>query len=313
MQDENILFRDSLKNGDLHKLKQIPKADVHNHSVLGMRLTTFNKTFGVNATPPPKHIDGLSKLDKYIFTELAPYITTAEQLIQLLELTLLEAISDGIKILESSIDTNWLLLFSSPNDCFNAIKSVQSQYQSLIDFRPELGIGKNMTADRMEDILITCIDSAIFQSVDLYGDETIDDFDKFKPYFKHAKNSGLKLKAHAGEFHGSNNVKKSIAVLDLDEVQHGIAIADDDYMLDLVQDRDIRLNVCPSSNVILGAVRDMKAHPIRKLFDKGITLSINTDDLAIFNQGVSDEYLNLYNSGVLGADELNEIRNMSLR
>ena len=313
MQDQNILFRDALQNGDLHKLKEIPKADLHNHSVLGMRLATFNKTFGINVTPPPKRIDGLRALDEYAFTQLAPHITTAEQLIQLLELTLLEAISDGIKIVESSIDTNWLFFFDSNDACFSAIRSVQDKFLDAIDFRPELGIGKNMTADRMEDVLITCIDSGIFKSIDLYGDETIDDFDKFKPYFIHAKNSGLKLKAHAGEFHGPGNVKKAIDILDLDEVQHGITIADSDYLLDLVKDRGIRLNICPSSNVILGAVSDMKSHPIGKLFDKDINLSINTDDLLVFNQGVSDEYFNLYNSGVLGVDELNEIRKMSLK
>ena len=73
-------------------------------------------------------------------------------------------------------------------------------------------------------------------------------------------------------------------------------------------DNRIRLNVCPTSNVMLGAVADLESHPIRALYDHGVDVTINTDDLMIFGQSVSDEYLNLYRAGVFTGDELEEIR-----
>jgi len=82
--------------------------------------------------------------------------------------------------------------------------------------------------------------------------------------------------------------------------------------MDLIKERNIRLNICPSSNYVLGAVRDMTNHPARKLFDKGILLTINTDDLLVFDSGVSEEYLYLYKLGLFDTDELNEIRKNSL-
>ncbi len=309
---EDFLFKKALEDNNLLKLKEVPKADVHSHCLLGMRFATFNKMFGGEVPTPPKKMDGLYGFDEYIFKKLAKYISHSEQLEQLLEATILEAINDGVKILETSVDTNWLLLYPSYDDCFSAIKNIQDKYSNQIDFRPELGIVKSLTVERMDNVLSECIDSGIFKSLDLYGDESIDDFERFKDYFIYAKSKGLKLKAHAGEFSGSENVRKAIEILDLDEVQHGIAIYNDDYSLDLVKERGIRLNICPSSNLILGAVNDLKSHPIKTLFDKGVLLSINTDDLLVFNQSVSEEFLKLYQHNVLGVEELNEIRKTPL-
>lgn len=76
--------------------------------------------------------------------------------------------------------------------------------------------------------------------------------------------------------------------------------------MDLIKERNIRLNICPSSNYILGAVRDMERYPARKLYDKGIVLTINTDDLLLFDSGVSEEYLYLYKLRLFDIEELNE-------
>ena len=310
---EDLIFKDALEKHRLLQLKKVPKADVHNHSVLGMRFETFKQTFGISPTPPPAKIDGLIKLDEYIHTNLAPYVTTSKQLAMLLETTILEAIDDGVKILETSIDSSWLFFFGSNDDCFNCIEKIRHTYQDRIDFRPELGISKSLTKERLEEALIPCLDSGIFKSVDLYGDESIIDFDRAKNYYLYARSKGLKLKVHVGEFCAPEIVEKAINILDPDEIQHGISIADNNYVADQIKERGIRLNICPSSNIVLGAVAEMKSHPIRKLFEKGIRLSVNTDDLLIFNQGVSEEFLTLYRHNVLGADELNEIRKMGLQ
>ena len=79
-----------------------------------------------------------------------------------------------------------------------------------------------------------------------------------------------------------------------------------------ISDNNIMLNVCPSSNVALCRAESIKKHPIRKLFDHGIKVTINTDDLMIFGQSVSDEYMNLYRESVFSPDELETIRQNGL-
>jgi adenosine deaminase len=78
-------------------------------------------------------------------------------------------------------------------------------------------------------------------------------------------------------------------------------------------DRGIRLNICPTSNLLLGRVARLQDHPIRKLFDAGVRVTVNTDDAIVFGVGVSEEFLGLFQAGVLTAAELELIRQWSLR
>ena len=70
----------------------------------------------------------------------------------------------------------------------------------------------------------------------------------------------------------------------------------------------IRLNIFPTSNVMLGQVENLAAHPIRDIYDAGVRVTVNTDDVLIFGQGASEEFLDLYRAGALGAAELDEVR-----
>ncbi|WP_408070773.1 hypothetical protein [Butyrivibrio sp. JL13D10] len=73
-------------------------------------------------------------------------------------------------------------------------------------------------------------------------------------------------------------------------------------------DNNIQLNVCPSSNVILGFAKDYEQHPIKMLVENGVEVTLNTDDLLIFNSSIENEYLLLYKAGTLSVDQLEEIR-----
>jgi adenosine deaminase len=105
----------------------------------------------------------------------------------------------------------------------------------------------------------------------------------------------------------------AVEVLELDEVHHGIAVASSPQIMKWLAEHKIQLNVCPTSNLMLGLVDSYEKHPIRKLFDYGIPVTINSDDLLIFNQSVSQEYFNLFKCGLMTVDELNLIRESGLK
>ena len=77
-------------------------------------------------------------------------------------------------------------------------------------------------------------------------------------------------------------------------------------------DNDIQLNICPTSNIRMSRARDYCSHPIRRLYDHGVRVTVNTDDVAVFDQGVSKEFLNLYRAGNWTAKELDDIRRNGL-
>lgn len=69
----------------------------------------------------------------------------------------------------------------------------------------------------------------------------------------------------------------------------------------------IRLTICPTSNVMLGLVESLASHPIRRLYDAGVVVTINTDEVLVFGQGVSEEFLALFDTGLFDARELDGI------
>ena len=156
------------------------------------------------------------------------------------------------------------------------------------------------------------LELGFWRSLDMSGDELAQPTAVFKPLYRKAKDTGLRLKAHVGEWGDADSVQRAVEELELDEVQHGIAAAQSKSVMKFLADNRIRLNVCPTSNVLLGRVESLAEHPIRKLYDAGVKVTVNTDDVLVFGQSVSDEFLNLYRAGLFRAAELDELRQNGL-
>lgn len=151
-----------------------------------------------------------------------------------------------------------------------------------------------------------------FYSIDLYGDEMAQPIENFKGIYRRAKREGLRLKAHVGEWGTAGDVRRAVEELELDEVQHGVAAVNDESVMRFLADHHIRLNITPTSNVLLGRVPSMADHPIGRLYRSGIDVTVNSDDILIFDSDVSKEYLRLYEAGCLTAEELDDIRSSGL-
>ncbi|MNO80088.1 Adenine deaminase [compost metagenome] len=149
-----------------------------------------------------------------------------------------------------------------------------------------------------------------FKSMDIFGDEFA--VPAFKKICRKVKDKGLILKAHVGEFGTAQLVRQAAEALGLDQIQHGIAAAASPQVMRWLSDHHIQLNICPTSNILLSRVEDYQTHPIRILYDHGVRVTINSDDMLIFDQSVSEEFFNLYQAGLFSAEELNEIRENAL-
>ena len=147
-----------------------------------------------------------------------------------------------------------------------------------------------------------------FTALDIFADERFGPPENYTEIYSAAKKAGMKLKAHAGELLNADFVRRSVEVLELDEIQHGIAASSSPEVMRFLADNNIRLNICPSSNIQLCQVASFKKHPMRILLDNGVNISLNTDDAIIFGQTSSDEFFNMYNTGLYSAEELDEVR-----
>lgn len=309
---DSCSFINALNNRDYKTVKRAPKADYHNHVGLGMRFSTFEKWVGHIIEKPPSRLNGIQGLDDYMSNVTFSYVANRDGFEFTLKATIEDAIKDGVIILEASIDCNNINYFDNPADFYSCIQNCQNQYKDQILFKPELGIFKGLRESLFNCIIRDCIESGVFESIDFYGDESICNRELFSKYIQLAKIRGIKTKYHIGEFCSAQVMFDVIKDLKPDEIQHGIQACDHQELIRYLIDNNIVLHICPSSNFALGAVSQMEEHPISKLHRNGVKVTVNTDDLLIFDSSVSQEYIKLFENKVLTAEELDEIRLFSI-
>jgi aminodeoxyfutalosine deaminase len=111
----------------------------------------------------------------------------------------------------------------------------------------------------------------------------------FTKVFACAREAGLHLTAHAGESMGPESVR---AALDLgaERIGHGIAAANDPDLMEHLRERGVPLEICITSNLVTGVVQRIEDHPVRRLFDAGVPITLATDDPAMFGCTLTGEY-----------------------
>lgn len=302
-------FKAALKDFNLSAIRSIPKADLHNHCMLGGKPAILNRFNGEKLPAFKARTMGIEPLNQWIGEVYAPFMKKPGAFEKAVEAAFVQAKFDGVKVLEMSMDGFFGSLFNiSPERAVNSLKHFHSLIAPEIDFRPELGFPKTLALRTMLKHLEPFLAFDYFKSFDLYDDEKAQPLENFRELFHFARTAGLKLKAHAGEFGDADSVRKAVELLGLDEVQHGIGAADSPEVMKWLASNNIRLNVCPESNIKLKRVRSYKTHPIRILFDHGVKVTVNSDDFLLFRAGVSEQFLKLYQNRVFSADELDVIR-----
>ncbi len=111
----------------------------------------------------------------------------------------------------------------------------------------------------------------------------------FAPWFERARDSGLHATPHAGEAAGAESVWGALRVLDAERIGHGVRAIEDPALVAYLAEHRIPLEVCPTSNVRLGVFPSIDAHPLRRLHDAGVPVTINSDDPPLFNTTLDAE------------------------
>jgi aminodeoxyfutalosine deaminase len=111
----------------------------------------------------------------------------------------------------------------------------------------------------------------------------------FQEVFAFAKREGLHLHAHAGESMGPESIWGALA-LGAERIGHGITAVRDPALMRHLIERDIPLEICITSNLVTGVVQRVEDHPVRRLFDAGVPIVLNSDDPAMFRCSLTGEY-----------------------
>lgn len=122
------------------------------------------------------------------------------------------------------------------------------------------------------------------------GDEKSGELKDFLWSFDCAREAGLRITAHAGEWKGPDEVRAAMNDLGAERIGHGVRAIEDMALVEEIAERGVVLELCPGSNVALGIYPNFRKHPIGEMYDRGVKVTINTDDPPFFHTTMTREY-----------------------
>jgi len=294
----------------IDKIHKLPKVELHRHlegCISAELLLEISRDFNVKL--PSQDINELrsliqvqgqtSSLKEFLakFYWVGMAFPTLEAVERVSYCVCRDCARDNIKALELRFSPVFMSM-ETPHSWEDLLHSVlkgarQAEKEYDIDVGFIIGISRsNGIKPALRVVDIACNYSGLgVVGIDLFGDEAAFPPELFSTAFKVAQENDLNITVHAGEGGGETNIKIAIEELGAQRIGHGIRINNDEDMMSWVRDQGIPLEICLTSNVQTQTVPDLKSHPVRKFYDYGIRISLNTDDPAICNTTFSKELL----------------------
>jgi adenosine deaminase len=148
--------------------------------------------------------------------------------------------------------------------------------------------------------------------LDLAGDETATSGLAFVGVFQEARQAGLHITIHAGEWAGARNVIDAMSHLRAERIGHGVRVLEDPVAAAMARERAIPFEVCLTSNYQSGVIPDQTVHPLPRMLQQGLNVTLNTDDPSISQITLGDEFFRAYELGV-SSEILNRMATNAIR
>ncbi|HEU5421354.1 MAG TPA: adenosine deaminase [Streptosporangiaceae bacterium] len=276
-------------------LRALPKAELHVHLLGAMRpatLVELTASAGLPAADPR----GFSTFAEFqqTFQAVFEVLTRPGHLARLVREVVADAAADGVVWVQPHFDPHIYPQLGPPEQVMELVLDAGR------DEGARRGVGFGLTMAAMRHLgPQAAADLARFagryaghgvHAFGLTGDEAAFPGDPFAGAFAVARDAGLTAAPHAGELSGPESVRTAVLALGAQRIAHGVRAAEDPAVLAMLAERDVTLDVCLSSNLLLGVVPAMSQHPLPRLLAAGVRCSLGADDPLPFGVGLLDEY-----------------------
>ncbi|HEX3377186.1 MAG TPA: adenosine deaminase [Candidatus Acidoferrales bacterium] len=295
-------------------MNSIPKAELHIHlegSIEPATLVELAARHGVALTPEetaPRYAPG--DFDQFIqnFIWITSFLRTPEDYALIAQRYAESMRRQNVLYAEVTLSIGVMFRrnqdpaenFAALRDAAAKIPGVKLKY--IFDAVRQWGAAAAMEVAR----IATELRSPDIVAYGIGGDELGLPTQDLKPIYDYVASQGMHRLIHAGEIGGPDMVRESVEMLGVDRIDHGISIMRDERTMDFIGERNIPLDVCPTSNLRTGALaRQLKQptasydqHPLPLFIRRGLPVTLSSDDPAMFETTVTDEYLHAQNMGL---------------
>jgi adenosine deaminase len=284
----------------------MPKAELHVHLEGAIQPETLLRLSRRNKVPlPASTLEGLRSWYRFtgfphfleVYLQLSECIRTPDD-IELIAREFLKG-QAAQNILYSEVTytayTHWLQKGLPFEDQLAALNRARAWGEGALDTQMRLiiDIPRQVTASEgrtTAEWAISAMGDGVV-ALGLAGHEADDPAEKFTDAFAMAQEAGLPCIPHAGETAGPESIWGALQTCRAARIGHGVRCLEDPALVKELRERQIPLEVCPSSNVCLGVVPNLESHPLPELVAEGLYVTLNSDDPALFNTTLTDEYL----------------------
>jgi adenosine deaminase len=308
-------------------IREIPKAELHVHLEGSIRPSTLLMLAERNDVPlPAQDLDGLRQF--YRFTDfdhfIRVYFTISGCLRTVADFCLI-AYEFGADLARQNIRYAEVTFTPHPNvrrtglpiaGIMAALNEGRARAQA--DFDVEFGWVLDISRDNPESGLqvaewaISAMDEGVV-GFGLGGPEDGHPPEWFADAYARARQAGLRSVPHAGEAAGPPSVWGAIRALKAERIGHGVRSVEDPALVEYLKRHQIPLEVCPTSNLCTGVYPSYEEHPLRRFWDEGLYITVNSDDPPMFNTDLVREYTVLADHLGFDASELEQLSLNALR
>lgn len=287
----------------------LPKVELHRHLEGSLRLRTMveiARTLGITVpmnTGPLSNLVQVQKSEPSTFQNFLAKFSTLRMFYRSPEIiarVTREAVEDAAKDNVRYLELRFTPVALSRAERFQLSDVMdwvcKSAQQAAIEFG--LRVGLIVSVNRHEDVdlaeqvaglAVARLDRGLV-GLDLAGNEAEFPARPFAGIFREARESGLKLTIHAGEWGGAENVRDALEIFNADRIGHGVRVVEDASVMALACERGSAFEVCVTSNYQTGVVPPATEHPVMEMINKGINVTLGTDDPSISQITLTDEY-----------------------
>lgn len=270
-------------------VKNLKKIELHLHLDGSVREKTAKSILGYSVNL--KANEKCEDLKDYLkmFDIPIKLMQKKENLVRVTKDLIEDLISDNIIYAEIRFSP---LDYISENLSLNEVVKTVLESIKSDKIKTELILCMRRNFDENQNMKIIDIAYKYNLSIDIVGDEASYKTSKYKDLFLYAYSKGLKYTIHSGEADGISSINSAIE-FGAKRLGHGIRAIESDECIKKLIDNNITLEICPTSNVQTDVIKSYKDHPIKKLMDLGVLVTVSTDNNTVSNITLSEEYQKL--------------------